>query len=756
MWNNFRRFFLFALLIFIAAEVSGANISSQGRIDIGRSHTIETRYREGEILVGREAGVRSSSVRPFPRIPGAEVVKSITIGARGARIGTQALGEKKELVIDRVRLPEGMTVETAVVLLEQTPGALFVEPNYLVRKAVTPNDPNFRFQWALYNTGQRITGDKDTVNGTPGADIAAPEGWDIVSRAEDVVVAVLDTGIDYEHPDLSSNIWINSGEIPGNSLDDDENGYVDDVRGWNFAYRNANPMDDDVDGHGTHVAGIIGASGNNGTGISGISWSVELMPLKFLDRNGYGDVAEMIEAIEYAIANGAQIINASFAYQAFRPSQAEKAAIEAAGAAGVLFVAAAGNSGSNNDFNPTYPASHTDDEGNPLANLIAVAASDQNDALPHWSNYGPTSVHLAAPGTNIYSSVRRSLGDYGYISGTSMAAPHVSGAAALLLQENPGATVSDLKTALLETVDLGPAFEKKTISGGRLNLHGALLFEPAEIPPESPSDLEVESATPNEILISWRDLSIDEESFRVERGEDGGGFVQIAILPADSTSYADPGITDGREFAYRVRAWAGGRGSGYSNEASVLVPLAAPEDLSFYPTSAEIRLEWRDLSESEEGFEIERRSMEEMDSKVIAVVDADTVSYLDGDVRIGESYTYRMRAFNTFAGYSSYSGSLVARAGQVEKGSSSGDSRCFIATAAYGTPMASDVRLLRRFRDEVLLPHAAGRVAVDLYYRLSPPIADFIARHESLRKAARTALAPLIRLAEWNLGEESS
>ena len=263
------------------------------------------------------------------------------------------------------------------------------EPNYLVYANISPpDDTHFNRLWGLHNTGQNVNG----TNGTNDADIDALEAWDVTTGSSDVVVAVVDSGVDINHPDLAANIWTNPGEIPGNGIDDDGNGYIDDVNGWDFYVNDNDPRD--ADGHGTHVAGTIAAAGNNAAGITGVSWSAQIMALRFLDAWGNGITTDAIAAIEYAAAMGADIINNSWGGGGY--SQSLKEAIEASGA---VVVCAAGNSGWNTDaFIAHYPSNYNS------ANIIAVAASDQDDSRAFFSNYGPFSVDVAAPGTNIYSS----------------------------------------------------------------------------------------------------------------------------------------------------------------------------------------------------------------------------------------------------------------------------------------------------------------------------------------------------------------
>jgi len=357
--------------------------------------------------------------------------------------------------IYQVHLAAGVQAHDAANLLRNLPGVEHVEPNQYIQITARPNDPLFSQQWALANPTN------------PGADIHAVAAWDINTRAANIVVAVIDSGIDYTHPDLSANMWRNPGEIPNNGIDDDNNGYVDDVYGYDFGDDDADPYDDN--GHGTHVAGTIGAVGNNAIGVTGVAWNVRLMALKFLDDQGSGTEADAVRAIDYAIRMGARIINASWGGYGYSTILAQ--AISRAERAGVLFVAAAGNETNNNDTTPCYPASY------PNSNIIAVAATDANDNLAWFSNFGPRTVHIAAPGDSILSTWPN--GQYRYLDGTSMAAPHVSGAAALLWALHPDWSYRQVKDQLLQSVDVLSSLQGKILTGGRLNLAKALAASPA-------------------------------------------------------------------------------------------------------------------------------------------------------------------------------------------------------------------------------------------------------------------------------------
>ncbi|HQZ95438.1 MAG TPA: S8 family serine peptidase [Pyrinomonadaceae bacterium] len=338
--------------------------------------------------------------------------------------------------------------------------------------ADAPNDPLFGDQWALSNTGQD--------GGTERKDLDALNAWAVTKGSEEVVVAVLDTGVDYKHADLMGNMWVRPANLA--QYHDDELGDVDDLHGFDPpvqggydpdrfqlrpSIRDTDPMDDN--GHGTHCAGIIGAEGDNGIGVSGINQKVQIMPLKFLGRNGSGSTDDAIAAINYAIERkkdgvNLRIISASWGSTA--RSQALEDVIKAAGDAGILFIAAAGNDGTNNDARPHFPSNYD------LPNVISVAALDRNNKLASFSNFGVKTVHIAAPGKEIVSTW---IGDnYREASGTSMATPYVSGVAALIIASDPSISMKDLRTRLLDSVDKQDNLKGKVSSGGSLCAANAL------------------------------------------------------------------------------------------------------------------------------------------------------------------------------------------------------------------------------------------------------------------------------------------
>ncbi|HEX8177406.1 MAG TPA: S8 family serine peptidase [Pyrinomonadaceae bacterium] len=363
---------------------------------------------------------------------------------------------------------DGLDVESVVNGYRSLPDVEYAEPNYSINlepepTGVTPpsyldsaqsgpNDPMFGDQWSLQNTGQR--------GGQAKADISALTAWEKTKGSNKVVVAVLDSGVDYTHRDLVNNIWVRPPNMARYS--DEEIGTIDDTHGFNAIENTGDPMDDN--GHGTHCAGIIGAEGDNSEGIAGVNWKVEIMPLKFMNANGSGTTKDAIKAINYVIERkragvNVRVINASWGSTA--KSKALEDAIREAGDEGILFVAASGNSSADADRSPHYPAGYN------LPNVISVAALNRNDELASFSNYGAKTVHVAAPGAEILSTWLN--GTFEEHSGTSMATPEVVGVAALVLSLEPDMSVKELRQRLMDATDPLPALKGKVVTGGRIN-----------------------------------------------------------------------------------------------------------------------------------------------------------------------------------------------------------------------------------------------------------------------------------------------
>jgi subtilisin family serine protease/subtilisin-like proprotein convertase family protein len=499
------------------------------------------------------------------------------------------VSQKLDLVqgLYEVRLAPGVTVTQALAAYRADAQVLTAEPDYLLGVSRIPNDPRFGEQWAWRNTGQN--------GGTPGDDIHAPQAWDVTTGNRRIVVSVMDTGIDYNHPDLYQNIWINQAEIPlsrrshlvdvdgdglitfadlnnpinqgafkitdvnhdgridaadilapmvldaqghdtglggwafpGNTLDGDT-AHPNDFIGWNFVDNNNKPYDDNS--HGTHVAGTIGAMGNNGLGVAGINWQTSLMAVRFLNGDGNGSLGNFIVGLNYAVAHGARISNNS--WSGADNSQVLYDAINNARAHGHIFVAAAGNDGTNTDVNPAFPSSFN------LDNIVSVAASDRNDHLAGFSNYGRTTVDLAAPGVDILSTTPFS--SYSVFSGTSMATPHVAGALALVWGLHPTWSYRQVINQVLNTVDKVPSMQGKTVTGGRLDLAAAVGAGPSWADPTPLQVVDSSATGPHANSINDVRLTFS-------------NAINPATLTPAAVSLTGP---DGRAVAVTVRAVAG-------------------------------------------------------------------------------------------------------------------------------------------------------------------------------------------------------
>lgn len=454
----------------------------------------------------------------------------------------------EEVNVDVIDLPRDLSVAEAVDRYDSLLGVEYAEPDFQLLPAQTStNDPSYPKLYGLNNTGQ--------TNGISDADIDAPEAWSQTTGSSDTAVAVIDTGVDISHPDLENNIWTNPDEVAGNNKDDDGNGYVDDVHGWDFYNEDKTVYDSgDGDTHGTHVAGTIAAEGNNDIGVTGINWRASIMPLKFLGPKG-GYTSDAVEAIDYAVAEGAMISNNSWGGGG--KSQALQDAISRADAAGHLFVAAAGNGGSDgvgddNDVAPAYPASYTN------SNIISVAATDASDGLASFSNFGEESVDLGAPGVGILSTLPGNT--YGSYSGTSMATPHVAGVAALIKSQSPSMDDAQLKTQILETAEQKPSLQGKTVTGGRLNAAQPLEASSAE---SGVTDLSF-SASPLSVLygrattlsgeLSGSGDSLANKTVALERrpvGASGFRRFEEVITEADGT-FSVSGVKPNKNTDYRA------------------------------------------------------------------------------------------------------------------------------------------------------------------------------------------------------------
>lgn len=424
-------------LLAVSAFSANAMITKD-KTDRKAARTIEA--VEGEFVVRMSKGIRPQSLTQ-------------NLSALGFSVKSTVNADEQVFLVKAKNLKvlggHGDIRVTAINALKSVPGIETAEPNFIYRLLdvpnAKPNDPSFTNLWAMENLGQK---DSSGRAGKPGADIGATKAWALEKGSKNVLVAVIDTGIDYTHPDLAANVWTKPGTT--------------NVHGFNAITGKEDPMDDHS--HGTHCSGTIGGVGDNGVGVVGVNWTVSIMGSKFLSAQGGGTLADAIKAIDYATLNGAQVMSNSWGGGGY--SEELKNAISRANDKGILFIAAAGNDTNDNDANASYPASYD------LPNVIAVAASNNVDGLSYFSNWGSKSVLLMAPGENIYSTVIG--GKYDTYSGTSMATPHVSGAVALLLAHEPSLTVAQVKERLGRTSEKLKSYKKKIASAGRLNVYNLI------------------------------------------------------------------------------------------------------------------------------------------------------------------------------------------------------------------------------------------------------------------------------------------
>ena len=532
-------------------------------------------------------------------------------------------------------------VETLLAFFRGQPGVLYAEPNYILSKVVVPNDPEFPNLWGLHNTGQLVFG----VPGVNDADIDAPEAWDISTGSTSIAVGVIDSGVDYTHPDLSPNIWsapssftVNIGGImttcPAGS------------HGFNAITHVCDPMDDE--GHGTHVSGTIGARGNNAMGVVGVNWVTRIVGGKFLDSFGFGSTADAIQSIDFMIQAKAafpssaniRVLNNSWGGGGFSASL--QAAIINAQTNNMLFVAAAGNGGpdgigDDNDSFPFFPASYAVD------NVLAVASTTSSDFKSGFSNFGATSVDLGAPGSRIYSTIMG--GGFGLSSGTSMASPQVSGAAALVLSEC-SLTTTQLKSNLMNNVDGIAALAGITVTGGRLNVNRSIrACGGVPEPPATPTGL-VAFAGFSQISLSWN-AAAGASTYNVKRSTTAGGPYTTIASGVASTNYMDAPLPAGTTFFYVVSAVNAQGESGHSNEASA-TPLETvpptPTNLVAAPGDGRVDLLWN-VSVGATSYRV-KRSLTKA-GPFVQIAEIPGTSYTDFAVVNGTKYFYVVSAVNS-------------------------------------------------------------------------------------------------------------
>lgn len=436
----------------------------------------------------------------------------------------------------------GIDVPAAQAILENDPAVNYAEPDYWITPLdMITDDPRLGEMWGLANAN-------------------VPSAWEHHTGTVDMVVAVIDMGADYNHPDLVNNIWINPDEIAGNGIDDDGNGYVDDIRGYDFYYHDNDPMDAGT--HGTHVAGTICAEGNNGIGVVGMLWHCQIMVLQFMGPTG-GFTSGAMDALSYAVDKGVRVSNNSWGTNSF--STPLYTMIQNAQSIGHVYVAAAGNNGRDTDLVPLYPASFN------LDNIISVGSIRSNETPAGDSNRGVLSVDLHAPGVSILSTTAG--GGYGTMSGTSMASPHVAGAAALLLSADPEQTYQEVRGLLLQSARPTPALAGLSVTGGVLDVGAAFDQMPGSSqPPASPSDLEAPVQYYTTVCLAWADHANNENGFEVFRSTDQINWQSIMAVPANTTGFDDTNLLPG-EYAYQVRAFNHAGQSDPSNVASVVIQV---------------------------------------------------------------------------------------------------------------------------------------------------------------------------------------
>ncbi|MEK6775643.1 MAG: S8 family serine peptidase [bacterium] len=648
-------------------------------------------YVPGEIIVRYKADVSGSAV-----------VRSLS--AKGAT----RLGGVDGLNVHFVALPSDGSVEKTLDEYRKDPDVLYAEPNYRVH-ALQQNFPNEKNyvplqwdeQWGLHNTGQDV-GPSNT-NGAIDADIDAPEAWEIETGSSDTVIAVLDTGMDLDHEDLSSRLWTNSGETASNSKDDDGNGYIDDENGWDFVNNDNDPDDDNVrsgsnvNSHGTHISGIIGAQGDNLKGVAGINWNVKLMILKVLDQNGEGTVADIITAIQYAVNKQVKIINASWGVTSFSQSLYDE--IKSAGESGALITTAAGNTGT-----VEYPARFN------LDNIIAVTATGLSDELTDFGTgtnaaVGVEDVDLGAPGRLIYSTIIMDNGpsneSYYWKDGTSQATAFVTGVAGLLLSDDSTLTPAKIKGRILNKVEVVSDLANTTVSGGRLDAFKALSSQVVIVPfgtglnVGETKQFTLDGAT----ATNW-------SSSNTSVGTINASGLFTAVAAGTCTVSASSGLyTSATIYVKEITI---------TSSKTSLDPV---ENVTFTASGGTSPYTWTST-----------------DTSVLTVNSSGIVT----GVAKGSATVTATDA----RGYSGTSETITVSGSGSSGGGGGGN--CFIATAAFGSPLERHVRTLQEFRDRCLMTNGPGRAFVRLYYQYSPPLAERIADSPLLRGMVRILLIPLI------------
>ena len=589
----------------------------------------------------------------------------------GTAVG-RAVGLDRNL--REVQLGRGVGVEAALAAYRKNPLVEYAEPNWINQAQAVSNDPSYAdgSLWGMY-------GDASTPANAFGS--GAAEAWAKAVDAgtqsfigsKDVYVGIIDEGVDISHPDLAGNVWTNPFD-PVDGVDNDGNGYKDDHHGWDFVSENNSVYDGSSDDHGTHVAGTIAAKGGNGVGVAGVNWDVTYIPAKFLGLNG-GATTDAIEALDYftdlKTRHGLNIVATNNSWGGAPYSQALSDAITRSAKADILFVAAAGNGGSDqvgddNDVYASYPGNYDTTAGAGYDAVISVAAIDSAGGKATLSNYGASTVDLGAPGVNVLSTLPGNT--YGYGTGTSMAAPHVTGAAALYAANHANVSALTIRNAILDAARVASAqtasLAGKTVTGGRLDVAGVLAQGAV---PAAPSHLTAAATSSSQISLAWADNSGNEDGFRVERLNGAtGAFEPVATVGRNVTGWSDAGLAADTTYTYRVRAYRGAEVSDATNTASATTNAAvaapnAPSDLAATgATAGTISLAWRDNAGDETGFAVERSADGSTWARA-GTVGADVTTFTDSGLASAATYHYRVRAYRGEPPvYSGYSNTLTA------------------------------------------------------------------------------------------------
>lgn len=457
----------------------------------------------------------------------------------------------------KVVLPENKLADEAIAALKESGVVSQADRNYLVQAVATPNDPSFNALWGMNK-------------------ISAPGAWDLQEGSKTIIVAVSDTGVDYRHHDLADNMWINPNEIPDNGIDDDQNGYIDDIYGYDFYSNEGDPLDENK--HGTHVAGTIGAVGNNSLGVAGVNWKVSIQAVRFLGPTGSGSSWNGAQTILYAANNGAKIVNASWGGGAATSYLYD--AIATLRDKGGVFVAAAGNSNVDTDATPHYPSCYD------LPNIVSVAASTSDDNRAYFSNYGKVSVDIAAPGYLITSTLPNN--SYGSLSGTSMAAPHVAGALALALAENPSLGWSELVAKLYQSGDPLDLFSSITSTGKRLNVHQLIVSAADSDAPDPPTNLRISAGRSSDVQLVWDPPANGAFAYQIYYGTSSTDYTQTERVDGNLTTHQIFNLSAGTTYYFAIRAIDEATNSSpYSDEVSVdVVDSIAPPKVNDFVAKA--------------------------------------------------------------------------------------------------------------------------------------------------------------------------